>query len=72
MKEHFKNQTSIEKIYDDEISRQRMALEEKLARRRALAEANVSRVKSPCVASCYLIVSNKETLFASSVWLCIN
>ncbi len=42
MKEHFKNQTAIEKIYDDEISRQRMTLEEKLARRRALAEANVS------------------------------
>ena len=42
MKEHFKNQATIEKIYDDEISRQRMALEEKLARRRALATEHVS------------------------------
>ena len=41
MKEHFKNQAAIEKIYDDEISRQRMALEEKLARRRALAQEHV-------------------------------
>ena len=41
MKEHFKNQATIEKIYDDEISRQRMALEEKLARRRALATEHV-------------------------------
>ena len=41
MKEHFKNQTAVDKLYDDEISRQRMVLEEKLARRRALAEAKV-------------------------------
>ncbi|ELT95533.1 hypothetical protein CAPTEDRAFT_186105 [Capitella teleta] len=39
MNEHIKNQSAVDKLYDDEISRQRMVLEEKLARRRALAEA---------------------------------
>ena len=43
MKEHFKNQSALEKLYDDEISRQRMILEEKLARRKALAQISVSR-----------------------------
>ncbi|KAK2151621.1 hypothetical protein LSH36_356g01032 [Paralvinella palmiformis] len=38
MKEHFKNQSAIEHTYDDEISRQRMMLEEKLALRRSLIE----------------------------------
>ena len=42
MKEHFKNQGALEKMYDDEISRQRMVLEEKLARRKALAQISVS------------------------------
>ncbi|CAH1782700.1 unnamed protein product [Owenia fusiformis] len=37
IKEHMKNQSNLETLYDDEISKQRMALEEKLARRRALA-----------------------------------
>lgn len=46
MKEHFKNQGAIEKMYDDEISRQRMVLEEKLARRKALALLSVSRALS--------------------------
>ena len=42
MKEYLKNQAAVEKLYDDEISRQRMSLEEKLARRRALAAQAVS------------------------------
>ena len=41
MKEHFKNQATVEKLFDDEISRQRMILQEKLARRRLLAETTV-------------------------------
>ena len=41
MKEHFKNQGAIEKMFDDEISRQRMVLDEKLARRKALANISV-------------------------------
>ncbi|XP_023932030.1 uncharacterized protein LOC106179092 [Lingula anatina] len=35
--EHQKNQEKVDKIYDDEVSRQRAALEEKLTRRRMLA-----------------------------------
>ena len=42
MKEHYKNQSTLETMYDDEISRQRVLLEEKLARRRALAQKTVS------------------------------
>lgn len=38
MKEHFKNQSTIEHTYDEEISRQRMLLDEKLALRRSLIE----------------------------------
>ena len=41
IKEHMKNQGTIEKLYDDEVSRQRMVLEEKLAKRRALAALSV-------------------------------
>ncbi|XP_064630061.1 limbin-like isoform X2 [Lineus longissimus] len=37
MKEHAKNQAKLEMLYDEEISRQRMVLEEKLARRKQLA-----------------------------------
>ena len=40
--EHQKNQKALEGLYDEEISRQRMLLEEKLARRTALAQAAVS------------------------------
>nr|XP_006817905.1 PREDICTED: limbin-like [Saccoglossus kowalevskii] len=39
MKQHKKNMNTLEKFMDDEISRQRMLLDEKLARRRALAES---------------------------------
>ena len=42
MAEHLKNQKNLESMYDDEISRQRMVLEEKLAKRKALAQAAVS------------------------------
>ncbi|XP_052773636.1 trichohyalin-like isoform X2 [Mya arenaria] len=38
LSEHQKTQKSLEAMYDDEISRQRMNLEEKLARRKALAQ----------------------------------
>ncbi|KAL3864064.1 hypothetical protein ACJMK2_005770 [Sinanodonta woodiana] len=38
MNEHRKNQKVLEKMYDEEISRQRMVLEEKLARRKNLAQ----------------------------------
>lgn len=41
LSEHHKNQKNLETMYDDEISRQRMVLEEKLARRKALAQAAV-------------------------------
>ncbi|KAK7484926.1 hypothetical protein BaRGS_00023846 [Batillaria attramentaria] len=40
IKEHKKQQEAVHRMYDDEISRQRMVLEEKLARRRALAQAS--------------------------------
>lgn len=39
LEEHQKNQKALEGLYDEEISRQRMLLEEKLARRKALAQA---------------------------------
>ncbi|XP_025094729.1 calponin homology domain-containing protein DDB_G0272472-like isoform X2 [Pomacea canaliculata] len=39
VKEHKKQQEAVHRMYDEEISRQRMVLEEKLARRRALAKA---------------------------------
>ena len=42
MSEHLKNQKALEGMYDEEISRQRQVLEEKLARRKALAMAAVS------------------------------
>lgn len=42
VKEHKKQQEAVHRMYDEEISRQRMVLEEKLARRRALAKAAVS------------------------------
>ena len=42
MKQYLTDQAAVEKLYDDEISRQRMILEEKLARRRALAQKTVS------------------------------
>lgn len=42
IKEHKRQQEEIAKKYDDEISLQRMLLEEKLAKRRALAQASVS------------------------------
>lgn len=42
MKEHKKQQEAVHRMYDEEISRQRMSLEEKLARRIALAQASVS------------------------------
>ncbi|XP_046570165.1 LOW QUALITY PROTEIN: limbin-like [Haliotis rubra] len=40
LKEHTKQQERLQRMYDEEISRQRMLLEEKLARRRALAHAS--------------------------------
>ncbi|XP_076436466.1 limbin-like [Babylonia areolata] len=40
MKEHRRQQEAVHRMYDEEISRQRMVLEEKLARRRALATAS--------------------------------
>lgn len=52
MKEHKKQQDSVHRMYDEEISRQRMVLEEKLARRRALAQASVSVCVCVCVAAC--------------------
>ncbi|KAK3595846.1 hypothetical protein CHS0354_014668 [Potamilus streckersoni] len=42
MNEHRKNQKGLEKLYDEEISRQRMVLEEKLARRKNLAHMSES------------------------------
>ncbi|KAK6186320.1 hypothetical protein SNE40_008379 [Patella caerulea] len=40
IKEHKRQQDEIQKMYDEEISRQRMILEEKLTRRRGLAQAS--------------------------------
>lgn len=42
MKEHANNVAHLEKIHDDELCRQKLVLEEKLAKRRALAELSVS------------------------------
>ena len=50
IKEHKKQQEGVHRMYDEEISRQRMVLEEKLARRRALAQASVS--VCVCVSVC--------------------
>ena len=52
MKEHKKQQDGVHRMYDEEISRQRMVLEEKLARRRALAQASVSVCVSVCLSVC--------------------
>ena len=41
MKEHAKNVSALDRIHDEELSRQRLVLEEKLAQRRALAELSV-------------------------------
>ncbi|XP_072026973.1 limbin-like [Amphiura filiformis] len=40
IREHKSNVATLEKLMDDEVSRQRMLLEEKLARRKAMAHAN--------------------------------
>ena len=48
LSQHLKNQKALEGLYDEEISRQRQVLEEKLARRKALAQAAVS-----CLISIY-------------------
>lgn len=42
--DHHRNQQVLEGMYDEEISKQRMKLEEKLARRKALAESTVCNV----------------------------
>ena len=42
LKEHSQNVSNLEKIHDDELCRQKLVLEEKLAKRRALAELSVS------------------------------
>lgn len=42
LNEHKTTQEKLEKVYDEEISRQRMLLEEKLERRRALAKTSVN------------------------------
>lgn len=53
IKEHKRQQEAVHRMYDEEISRQRMVLEEKLARRRALAQASVSTLcgfeRTPCL-----------------------
>ncbi len=46
MKEHARQQEELHRMYDDEISQQRMILEEKLSRRKALAHASVSISRS--------------------------
>lgn len=42
LKEHAKNTALIDRMYDNELCRQKLVLEEKLAKRRALAELSVS------------------------------
>ena len=42
--EHKSNMAAMEKLMDDEVSRQRMMLQEKLVIRKAMAVANVSYV----------------------------
>lgn len=41
MKEYLQNQAGVDRIFDEEVARQRMILEEKLARRRELAQRAV-------------------------------
>ena len=81
MKEHKKQQEAVHRMYDEEISRQRMMLEEKLARRRALAQASVSVCVCvcvcwgrggvlQCVAVCLCVVGWEGG--GLRVWLCIS
>ena len=42
MNEHRNNQSAINGLYDDQVARQRLLLDEKLARRKALAQMAVS------------------------------
>ena len=42
LNEHKATQEKLENVYDEEISRQRMLLEEKLERRRAMAKTSVN------------------------------
>lgn len=42
LKEHAKTVTHLDEMYDNELCRQKLVLEEKLAKRRALAEMSVS------------------------------
>lgn len=42
LNEHKSTQEKLENVYDEEISRQRMLLEEKLERRRAMAKTSVN------------------------------
>ena len=41
MREHQKNQIEVKRVYGDEMARQRMILNEKLERRRLMAQAKV-------------------------------
>ena len=41
MREHQKNQIEVKRVYGEELARQRMVLNEKLERRRLLAQAKV-------------------------------
>ncbi len=42
MREHHRNQQEVKRVYSDEMARQRMVLNEKLERRRLLAQAKVT------------------------------
>lgn len=59
LKEHAQNVGNLERIHDDELCRQKLVLEEKLAKRRALAELSVS-------GACVTLVSS---LCNTNVWI---
>ena len=46
LQEHRRNMVELESAMDNELSRQRMLMEEKLAKRRALAQSNVRQMAS--------------------------
>jgi ATP-dependent protease ClpP protease subunit len=68
MKEHLKTQASLESIYDSEISKQRMVLEEKLARRKALAQKMVSFGLIENVCSWEAINNCHPVIFLICLW----
>ena len=71
MSEHQNSQKALEGMYDEEISKQRMALEEKLAKRKAIAQAAVSCPAKHAFALLILLSSLAHTFCPCFCHYCI-